>query len=76
MKAKPILSFLLLIGFTLHCACKKYKDTHASNQDIAVKLQHYRSLLYSNTLSGKKFYLTVNKYEELMRDSIIQSSNR
>lgn len=75
MKTKQMLPFTLFIALTLHCACNKNNDAIGKKKDIAIKLQHYRSLLYSNKLSGKNFYLTLNKFEELMRDSIIQSTN-
>ncbi|MFT3947345.1 MAG: hypothetical protein QM763_10270 [Agriterribacter sp.] len=75
MKTKPMLPFALLTGLILHCACNKNNDAIGSKKDIAIKLQYYRNLLYSNKLNSKDFNLTLNKFEELMRDSIIQSAN-
>ncbi len=39
-------------------------------------IEYYRKLVNSNSLRGKEFYKVLNKYEELVRDSIIFFSKK
>lgn len=39
-------------------------------------IEYYRKLVNSNSLRGKEFYKVLNKYEELVRDSVIFFSKK
>ncbi|MEX6686569.1 hypothetical protein QTN47_03635 [Danxiaibacter flavus] len=70
-----VLTVSMISGFILFFACSK-----RDNKDLFEglnsngNLEYYRSILNSNKLSGKEFYLVLNKYEKLVRDSLIQAS--
>lgn len=69
-----VISFITLSVFLLFYACNKKDHSIAPAKLNKADIDHYRKSLNSNSLKGKEFYKALNKYEELVRDSIISFS--